>query len=113
MPPTCSGVPRGSVASSQASPRTSCCSTLPTGVTSPTTWPATSSTRSSKAEPSRSGARHNPSMATQKQRRRRAKEKRHDYDLVYIDEDGVEQPVERPDEPRKPTGRGSKATVSK
>ena len=52
-------------------------------------------------------------MATQKQRKRRAKEKRHDYDLVYIDEDGVEQPVERPDEPRKPTGRGSKATVSK
>ena len=52
-------------------------------------------------------------MATQKQRRRRAKEKRHDYDLVYIDEDGVEQPVERAEEPRKPTGRGSKATVSK
>jgi hypothetical protein len=52
-------------------------------------------------------------MATQKQRKRRAKEKRHDYDLVFIDEDGVEQPVERPDEPRKPTGRGSKGTVSK
>ena len=52
-------------------------------------------------------------MATQKQRKRRAKEKRHDYDLVYIDEDGVEQPVEREDEPRKPTGRGSKGTVSK
>jgi len=52
-------------------------------------------------------------MATQKQRKRRAKEKRHDYDLVYIDEEGVEQPVERPDEPRKPTGRGSKGTVSK
>jgi hypothetical protein len=52
-------------------------------------------------------------MATQKQRKRRAKEKRHDYDLVYIDEDGVEQPVERAEEPRKPTGRGSKATVSK
>ena len=34
-------------------------------------------------------------MATQKQRRRRAKEKRHEYDLVYVDEDGVEQPVER------------------
>jgi hypothetical protein len=48
-------------------------------------------------------------MATQKQRRRRAKEKRHDYDLVYIDEDGVEQPVER-EEPRKPTGKGSKGT---
>jgi hypothetical protein len=52
-------------------------------------------------------------MATQKQRKRRAKEKRHDYDLVYIDEEGVEQPVERAEEPRKPTGRGSKATVSK
>ena len=49
-------------------------------------------------------------MATQKQRRRRAKEKRHDYDLVYIDEDGVEQPVER-DEPRKPPeSAGGKAT---
>ena len=46
-------------------------------------------------------------MATQKQRRRRAKEKRHDYELVYIDEDGVEQPVER-EEPRKPTGKGAK-----
>jgi len=52
-------------------------------------------------------------MATQKQRKRRAKEKRHDYDLVYIDEDGVEQPIERAEEPRKPTGRGSKGTVSK
>ena len=52
-------------------------------------------------------------MATQKQRKRRAKEKRHDYDLVYIDEDGVEQPVDREEEPRKPTGRGTKATLSK
>jgi hypothetical protein len=48
-------------------------------------------------------------MATQKQRRRRAKEKRHEYDLVYVDEEGVEQVVER-DEPRKPpakVGKGS------
>jgi hypothetical protein len=52
-------------------------------------------------------------VATQKQRKRRAKEKRHDYDLVYIDEDGVEQPVDRAEEPRKPTGRGTKATLSK
>ncbi len=52
-------------------------------------------------------------MATQKQRKRRAKEKRHDYDLVYVDEEGVERPVEREEEPRKPVGRGSKATVSK
>lgn len=51
-------------------------------------------------------------MATQKQRKRRAKEKRHDYDLVYVDEDGVERPVEK-EEPRKPVGRGSKGTVSK
>lgn len=52
-------------------------------------------------------------MATQKQRKRRAKEKRHDYDLVYIDEEGVEQPVERPDAPRKPTGRGAKGSSTK
>ena len=30
-------------------------------------------------------------MATQKQRRRRAKEKRHDYDLVEIDDEGNEK----------------------
>ncbi len=51
-------------------------------------------------------------MATQKQRRRRAKEKRHDYELLYVDEEGVERPVER-EEPRKPVGRGSKATGAK
>ena len=48
-------------------------------------------------------------MATQKQRRRRAKEKRHDYDLVYVDEDGVEQVVER-DEPRKPSTDGKRSS---
>jgi hypothetical protein len=54
-------------------------------------------------------------MANQKQRRRRAKEKRHDYELVYVDEDGVERPVEKEEEeePRRPVGRGSKGTVSK
>ncbi len=52
-------------------------------------------------------------MATQKQRRRRAKEKRHEYELVFVDEDGVERPVEREEEPRKPVGRGSKATTAK
>ena len=51
-------------------------------------------------------------MATQKQRKRRAKEKRHDYELVYVDEDGVERPVEK-EEPRKPVGRGSKGTATK
>jgi hypothetical protein len=48
-------------------------------------------------------------MATQKQRRRRAKEKRHDYDLVYVDEEGVEQVVER-DEPRKPSTDGKRSS---
>jgi len=53
-------------------------------------------------------------MATQKQRRRRAKEKRHDYDLVFIDEDGVEKPVEREEGPRKPAARSGKgANVAK
>ncbi len=47
-------------------------------------------------------------MATQKQRRRRAKEKRHDYELVYVDEEGVERPVEREEAPRKPVGGGTK-----
>jgi hypothetical protein len=50
-------------------------------------------------------------MATQKQRRRRAKEKRHDYDLMYVDEDGVEQPVERDDAPRKPPSRFGRGTA--
>ena len=45
-------------------------------------------------------------MATQKQRKRRAKEKRHDYDLVYVDEEGIERPVEREDAPQKPAARG-------
>jgi hypothetical protein len=51
-------------------------------------------------------------VATQKQRKRRLKEKRHDYDLVYVDEDGVEHPVERDDEPRKPPGHVSKGTTA-
>ena len=50
-------------------------------------------------------------MATQKQRRRRAKEKRHEYDLVYVDEEGVEQVVER-DEARKTPAKGSSGKAS-
>ena len=51
-------------------------------------------------------------MATQKQRRRRAKEHRHEYDLVYVDDEGNEVEVDDADDatPRKPppkaTGRG-------
>jgi hypothetical protein len=51
-------------------------------------------------------------MATQKQRRRRAKEKRHEYELVYVDEDGVEKPVEREESAHKPAGKGAKGTAS-
>lgn len=49
-------------------------------------------------------------MATQKQRRRRAKEKRHEYDLVYVDDEGIERPLEREESPRKPAVRGSRAS---
>ena len=46
-------------------------------------------------------------MATQKQRRRRAKEKRHAYDLVEIDSEGNETVLSaserRSDDPPKPT----------
>jgi hypothetical protein len=44
-------------------------------------------------------------MATQKQRRKRAKEKRHEYELVYIDEEGVERPIERDEDTRQPPAR--------
>lgn len=44
-------------------------------------------------------------MANQKQRRRRAKEKRHDYDLVYVDEEGNEVPVETESKPHKPPAK--------
>jgi hypothetical protein len=44
-------------------------------------------------------------VATEKQRRRRAKEKRHDYDLVYVDEDGIERQVESDPKPRKPPAK--------
>jgi hypothetical protein len=49
-------------------------------------------------------------MATQKQRRRRAKEKRHEYDLVEIDAEGNETVLTASElkaeaEPRKPVKR--------
>ncbi len=52
-------------------------------------------------------------MATRKQRRRRDKEKRHEYDLVYVDDAGneVEPDLSDPSEPRKAAkdGGGSAA----
>ncbi|HZR93330.1 MAG TPA: hypothetical protein VFA44_13095 [Gaiellaceae bacterium] len=40
-------------------------------------------------------------MATKKQRRRREKERRHEYETVYVDETGREIEVDEPDRPRK------------
>lgn len=46
-------------------------------------------------------------MATKKQRRRREKGRRHDYEFVYVDHEGqeveVDEPEEKPREERKPT----------
>lgn len=47
-------------------------------------------------------------MATQKQRRRRAKEQRHDYEVVYVDADGNEVEAEAGEgTARKPPARAS------
>ena len=52
-------------------------------------------------------------MATKKQRRRREKGRRHDYEFVYVDDEGREvevgEPEEEPREERKPTS-GQKPT---
>ncbi len=48
-------------------------------------------------------------MPTRKQRRRREKEKRHDYELVYMDADGNEIPPEEVDEETaRPAVRGGR-----
>jgi hypothetical protein len=61
-------------------------------------------------------------MATKKQRRRRKKDRRHDYEFVYVDEDGqevdVDEPDEKPREERQPTSGikptpGAKKTPAK
>jgi hypothetical protein len=48
-------------------------------------------------------------MPTRKQKRREAKSKRHDYEFVYVDDDGNE--VEPP--PDAPTRNGAKPTAKK
>ena len=54
-------------------------------------------------------------MATKKQRRRREKGRRHEYEIVYVDSEGqevdVEEPEEKPREERKPT-TGIKPTAA-
>ncbi len=71
-----------------ATTRTSSWSPRTTGGISRTTWAARWSTRSSGAGGSPGAARHNRGMPTRKQRRRRAKELRHEY--VWEDDEGNE-----------------------
>ncbi len=54
-------------------------------------------------------------MATHKQRRRRAKEHRHEYELVYVDDEGNEVEVEEPEAPktRKPPAKASRRSGAK
>jgi hypothetical protein len=47
-------------------------------------------------------------VATRKQRRRREKEQRHDYEVVYVDEEGHEVEVE-PEPSARPSTRGKPA----
>jgi hypothetical protein len=51
-------------------------------------------------------------MATKKQRRRRQKERRHEYELVYVDDEGqeVDGPEEAP-KPEKAPAPGSKSAA--
>jgi hypothetical protein len=51
-------------------------------------------------------------MATRKQRRRRAKEQRHEYEVVYVDDEGNEVEVE-PDEVRPAKERTEKSGRAK
>src|SRR5207244_5529310 len=95
--PTCSRAPTARGGSRQASTPTSSSSPTRTGVTSPTTSAVPSSTRSSEVAGSCGAARHNRGMPTRKQRRRREKELRHEYDLVWEDAEGNElDPDEAP-----------------
>jgi hypothetical protein len=49
-------------------------------------------------------------MATRKQRRRREKDRRHEYEFVYYDEEGREVEVEKPERPEKPAAAGRAAS---
>lgn len=58
-------------------------------------------------------------MPTRKQRRRQAKDRRHEYEYVYVDDSGQEVEVDEPDHPakeekaagtgRRPTGKSTTA----
>src|SRR4051794_19579621 len=106
MPRTYWRAPIARVASRPDTTRTCSCSTCRTGVTSRTTSPATSaSTRSSPG-----GARYRNAMPSRKQRRRREKLKRHEWEYVQLDEEGNEVPV-TPAEPKKAERNGKPVTT--
>src|SRR6185312_6871767 len=92
---TCSAARTASAGWHPAIPLTSSSSTAPTGATSPITWAAITSPRSSRA----GCQRDNRPMPSRKQRRRREKLQRHEYEYVIETEEGeviqVEKPVER------------------
>jgi TRAP-type uncharacterized transport system fused permease subunit len=52
-------------------------------------------------------------MATKKQRRRRLKDRRHEWEYVYLDEEGEEVEVEEPDEPAPRNKSAAKAQPAK
>ena len=52
-------------------------------------------------------------MATKKQRKRRQKERRHEYEFVYVDETGEEVPLDESDETAKPKPKAAKAEARK
>ena len=93
--------PTGRAGSRPDTTPTSSSSRRRTGVISRTTWAARSSTRSSEAGGSPGAARHNRGMPTRKQRRRRAKELRHEY--VWEDEEGNELDPDEVPTPEEPT----------
>ena len=83
---TCSAAPARSGGSLPATAPTSSCSTRPTGATSPTTSAAGSSPTWSRGGRRARLAR----MPSRKQRRRELKQKRHEYEFVYVDGEGNE-----------------------
>src|SRR3954451_13276563 len=103
------------------------CSKPLTGATSRTTSAPTSWRSSSRpgkppgraTHPSKTGRARLGSMPSRKQRRRRAKERRHDYEYVYVDDSGeeVEPPPDEGPERGRPRGRsaanGAKTTRAK
>src|SRR5947209_2741204 len=99
MRPMSSAAPTGSAGSRRGTQRTSSFSTRLTGVTSPTISAPRSSRESSSGAPPRSYARR--AVPTRKQRRRQQKARRHEYEYVYVDDEGNEVEVDPAELPQK------------